>query len=130
MIVRGLTIMEVPEEEGVLLGLPVQVIAGDQVLTMAVHAVLCMIGIVDRTGGGVLITAGTGVLIMAGTGVLIMAGTGVLNTEDIAGIVFEVNFNYFLQLCSFFKPIYSVIYLQSFTCTKVENIDDVWFEGK
>jgi hypothetical protein len=122
MIVRGLTIMEVPEEEGVLLDLPVQVIAGDQVQTMAVHAVLCMIGIVDRTGGGVLITAGTGVLIMA--------GTGVLNTEDIAGIVFEVNFNYFLQLCSFFKPIYSVIYLQSFTCTKVENIDDVWFEGK
>jgi hypothetical protein len=122
MIVRGLTIMEVPEEEGVLLDLPVQVIAGDQVQTMAVHAVLCMIGIVDRTGGGVLITAGTGVLIMA--------GTGVLNTEDIAGIVSEVNFNYFLQLCSFFKPIYSVIYLQSFTCTKVENIDDVWFEGK
>jgi hypothetical protein len=122
MIVRGLTIMEVPGEEEVLLGLPVQVIAGDQVLTMAVHAVLCMIGIVVRTGGGVLITAGTGVLIMA--------GTGVLNTEDIAGIVFEVNFNYFLQLCSFFKPIYSVIYLQSFTCTKVENIDDVWFEGK
>jgi hypothetical protein len=122
MIVRGLTIMEVPEEEGVLLDLPVQVIAGDQVLTMAVHAVLCMIGIVVRTGGGVLITAGTGVLIMA--------GTGVLNTEDIAGIVFEVNFNYFLQLCSFFKPIYSVIYLQWFTCTKVENIDDVWFEGK
>jgi hypothetical protein len=122
MIVRGLTIMEVPEEEGVLLDLPVQVIAGDQVQTMAVHAVLCMIGIVVRTGGGVLITAGTGVLIMA--------GTGVLNTEDIAGIVSEVNFNYFLQLCSFFKPIYSVIYLQSFTCTKVENIDDVWFEGK
>jgi len=72
------------EEEGVLLDLPVQVIAGDQVQTMAVHVVLCMIGIVDRTGGGVLI--------MAGTGVPIMAGTGVLNMADTAGIVFEGNF--------------------------------------
>lgn len=64
--------MAVPEEE-VLIDHPVQVIADDQVLTMDDHAALCMIGIVDRTGGGVLI----------------MAGTGVLNMADIAGIVFE-----------------------------------------
>lgn len=93
MIVRGLTIIAVPEEEEVLLDLPVQPIADDQVLTMAVHVVLCTTGIVDQTGGGVLI----------------MAGTGVLNTADIAGIVFEVNFIYFLQLCSFLELIYSVI---------------------
>jgi hypothetical protein len=121
--VTGSTIMvAVPEEEGVLLDLPVQVIAGDQVQTMAVLVVLCMIGIVDRTGGGVLI--------MAGIGVLIMAGTGVLNMADTAGIVFEVNFIYLLQLCSFFRLIYSVMYLQSFTSAKVKNLVGVWFEGK
>jgi len=121
--VTGSTIMvAVPEEEGVLLDLPVQVIAGDQVQTMAVHVVLCMIGIVDRTGGGVLI--------MAGTGVLIMAGTGVLNMADTAGIVFEVNFIYLLQLCSFSRLIYSVMHLQSFTSAKVKNLVGVWFEGK
>jgi len=104
--VIGSTIMvAVPEEEGVLLDLPVQVIAGDQVQTMVVHVVLCMIGIVDRTDGGVLI----------------MAGTGVLNMADTMGIVFEVNFTYLLQLNSFFELIYSVMYLQSFTRAKVEN---------
>jgi len=108
MIVVGSTIMvAVPEEEGVLLDLPVQVIAGDQVQTMVVHVVLCMIliGIVDRTCGGVLI----------------IAGTGVLNMADTAGVVFEVNFTYLLQLHSFFELIYSFMYLQSFTSAKVEN---------
>ncbi|RHN78969.1 hypothetical protein MtrunA17_Chr1g0171681 [Medicago truncatula] len=54
-----------PKEEGVLLDLPVQVIAGDQVHTMVFHVVLCMIGMVDGTGEGVVIIAGTGVLNMA-----------------------------------------------------------------
>lgn len=71
--------------------LPVQLIAGGQVLIMAVNVVLCMIGIMDQTGGGVPIMAGTGVLIMEGIGVLIMAGTEVLKLVDIAGIVFEVS---------------------------------------
>nr|AFK47484.1 unknown [Lotus japonicus] len=56
----------------------VQLIEGDQVLIMVVLAVLYMIGIMDQTGGGVLIMAGLGVLIMAGPGVLIMAGPGAL----------------------------------------------------
>ena len=66
-------------DEEVMIDLPVQFITGDQALTMVVHAVLYMIGImVDQTGVGVLIMAGTEVLIMAGVGVLIMAGAGVL----------------------------------------------------
>jgi hypothetical protein len=73
--------------------------------SMVVHVVLCMISMVDQTGGGVLI----------------MAGTGVLNMADTMGIVFEVNFTYLLQLHSFFELIYSVMYLQSFTRAKVEN---------
>lgn len=66
------------EEEGVMQGRLVQLIEGDQVLIMAVLVVLYMIGIMDQTGGGVLIMAGPGVLIMAGPGVLIMAGPGAL----------------------------------------------------
>lgn len=94
---RGLTIIAVPEEEEVLLDLPVQPIADDQVLTMAVHVVLCTTGIVDQTGGGVLI----------------MAGTGVLNTADIAGIVFEVNF--FFISCSYvpFLNLFILLFIYS-----------------
>lgn len=78
-MVRGVTIIRVLEE-GVMRDLSVQVIAGDQVLTMAVHVALCMIGIMEQTG--------VGALIMVGRGVLDMADTGALNMVDIAGNVF------------------------------------------
>lgn len=73
-------IMTVPEE-GVMGDRPVQFIASDQVLTMAVHAALCMIGTMDQHMTGVR------ALIIVGLGALNMAGIGVLNMADIAGIV-------------------------------------------
>ena len=66
-------------EEGVMGDHPVQFIGGDQVLTMVVHAVLCMIGTMDQP------TTGEGALIMAGLGALIMV--------DTAGILFVNQFN-------------------------------------
>ena len=116
--------MTVPEE-GVMGDRLVHFIVGDLVLTMVVHAALCMTGTMDRA------MTNAGALIMAGLGALIMVCRR-KSPEHGRYRRYCIQYSFYLQhlcmcICCFTHLVFicSVLYLQSFTDPKVKNLNVV-----